>query len=230
MFLAKPKKTAEEKALEAERDKQREMLRARPLPKVKVPLVGAEAKGDPAAVDWSKAVELGTWHTVLGDPASRRISTCLLHDGKYLYLRLAEETEVSRLVSKNVFSGDDWELFFAAERERYPYRQLAISPNGEFKEIGHGEREWASGAKVLSDTSNPKQWTVKIAIPLDKLLPQGVGPGRKVYANFYRQGMRIAKPGEPGKQVDADTNLLAWSPNFTASFHALDRLGELDLE
>ncbi|MFC1454198.1 hypothetical protein ACFLQL_03365, partial [Verrucomicrobiota bacterium] len=70
-----------------------------------------------------------------------------------------------------------------------------------------------SGANVISETGD-NLWKVSLAFPLDKLLPGGVKPGQRVYANIFRGGK------DP----------LAWSPAFEGNFHSLDRMGKIILE
>ena len=196
---------------------QRRQGRLSKPPKAAVPRVGAAA-GDPKRVDWSKAAVLGPWQTVMGDPIERKVDCRVAHDGKFLYIRLEEQLDTSRLVAAgDVWSGDDWELFFARKRTR-PYRQFAISPNGSHSAHRRGDANtpWDSGVSAVSDTSGKDRWVVLLAFPLEKLLDSPVSSGQTFYANFYRASPRAS-------------SLLAWSPPFVQSFHSLGRLGELVL-
>ena len=139
-----------------------------------------------------------------------------LHDGAHLYIRLSETMATANLVTKQIFEGDDWELFFSAARDHYPCRQIGVNPKGDYAEVPHGEPEWRSGVTVASAVT-ASDWTVTLAFPLAQLLPGGVKPGQPFCANFCR--------GTPAPGV-----LLAWSPNFVRNFQKLDRLGELVLE
>ena len=188
------------------------------LPKVVVPKIVVEKPGDIKAVDWSKALDLGKWSTVGGDPSDRKISSNIAHDGQFLYVELQEKLDTSKLViSGQVWGGDDWELFFAQKRES-PYRQFVVDPNGKFGTIAYGEgkAEWISSATVASDTSTGNTWQVRVAIPLGSLLPTPLPAGGTFYANLYR-----ATSGTSG--------LMAWSPNMKGSFHELSRMGEFTL-
>jgi hypothetical protein len=194
-------------------------LKAQAPPSGRVPcLKGAEADGDPAKVDWTKALALGGWRTLEGYSTNRKVKALLIHDHKYLYVQLEEMLDPSKLVSDGgIWMGDDWEVFFAAQRGK-PYRQIGVNPMGGHLELAHGETgAWDSGVKVVSNAKVPDRWTVRIALPLDKLLPGGLKPGGKFYANFYRATPNLEE-------------LLAWSPNFSSSFHETSRMGELVLE
>ena len=193
--------------------------RAENPPKAQVPRLVVEAGGDPAQVDWAKAANLGPWSTLAGDPTGRTMETRIAHDGKFLYVQMSERLDPKKLVAGgDVWDGDDWEAFFALKRGESACRQLCVGPTGKHVGIARGENsdDWDSGVVVQSDTSAPDRWTVRLALPLDKLLPGGLKPGATFYANFYR-----ASAGA--------TNLLAWSPNFSNSFKDTSRLGEFTL-
>ncbi|MBM4047810.1 MAG: DUF4838 domain-containing protein, partial [Planctomycetes bacterium] len=203
-----------------------EQKKQQPPPRVRVPKASdASAEGDPSKADWSRAVELAAWLTVEGYSTDQKVKGHLLHDGSHLYVRLEHLCDGAKLTSaEQVWSGDDWELFFAAKRGQPPYRQLALSPRGETIAYDWADligkckpKDWPSGARVVS-RPQPDRWTVLISIPLDTLAPGGVKSGGKLYANFYRM---IPSPSR---------TLLAWSPNFDATFHVLTRLAELSLE
>ncbi len=197
----------------------RARIRNRPPPKVDVPRCLDTPRGDPAAVDWDKAVVLGNWSTVAGDNTTRKIETRLAHDGAWLYVRLREAVHTAKLVvDEGVWRGDDWELFFASRRKR-PYRQLGVAPSGTFLALAPDEPgdRWDSGVVLESDTSDPDTWTVRLALPLDKLLPGGAAPGTVIYANFCRATSGLGE-------------LLAWSPTFEGRFNVTARFGELRLE
>lgn len=206
------KKYLEKLALEPFRQK----LKAQPPPEVSVPRV-PPAGGDPAKVEWQRAVVLKRWYTVDGYPTERKVSARLAHDGEYLYIYLQEQLEPKKLVSKKViWSGDDWEIFIAPAR-RKPYSQLAIAPNGKYTTITYGSDQWNPSVRVVSDTSSKDRWAVSISYALRTLLPGGAKPGDRFFANFYRASVGASR-------------LLAWSPNFRASFHELSRLGKFTLQ
>ncbi len=208
------RKWADRQALEPERER----LRAQAPPSARVPRVAAAA-GDVDKVDWSAALILDRWFALEGYRQKRPVAAWLAHDGEYLYVQLQETgLDTAALVAApDIWSGDDWELFFAAQRGK-PYRQLGVNPAGKYAAVHCDENdgEWGSGARVTS-VALGDTWTVRVALPLTHLLPGGVKPGQAFYANLYR-----ASPGA--------TDLLAWSPNFTRSFHETSRLGKLTLE
>ena len=200
--------------------KARAKLKAKPLPIIRVPrLENNEAMTDPAKIDWNQAVNIGPWHTLLGDPTRRKIIVRLQHDRRYLFMRLEEKlADGTRLVGSRSFGGEDqWELFFAVNRGEMPYRQMMINLRGGHLDLAYRERSgsWESGVIAVSDSSQKNLWTVCLAFPLEKLLSKDVRKSKKFYGNFYRQ--------------TAFGELLAWSPNFTNSFHELSRLGEFVL-
>lgn len=194
-----------------------EKLKAQTPPEVRVPRQASTA-GDASKIDWSSAAVLGGWRTVDGYETKRKLEARAAHDGEHLYLQLQDVVPPKQLVSRSdVWSGDDWELFFAASRAK-PYYQFGVAPNGKHRALAYGTSDWDSGAKVVSDTSAADRWTVRLSFPLHGLIPGGVRTGATLYANLYR-----ATAKEPRE-------LLAWSPNFVRSFHELSRLGELILE
>jgi len=183
-------------------------------------LPDAAAAGDAARVDWSKAAVLGGWRTLQGYPTARKPEARVAHDGRFLYLQLTEPVAPASLRAEpDIWSGDDWELFFARQRAK-PYRQIGANPKGVFADLstGDGDPMPPSNVKVTSDTRQPERWTVTLAIPLETLLPGGLKPGDTFCANIFR-----ATGGQPRE-------LLAWSPNFPDRFHEPARLGELVLE
>jgi len=185
-------------------------------------LADAAAAGDPSKVDWTKAAPIGPWRTLNdseGIPA-RNIKGALAHDGKYLYISLEEILGSAKLSSTaDMWSGDDWELFFAAARDRAFYRQIAISPDGkhiDYEWIKQSPAVWTNSASIKSDT-NGGRWQVLFSMPLAELVPNGVKTGQPFYMNVFRGA---PAPGEP----------MCWSPTFDKGFHDVTRLAEITLE
>jgi len=179
-----------------------------------VPAVGSDAS---QWIDWSQAKDLGGWGTLNGDPTPRKLSTRLAHDGAFLYVQLTEELDPAKLVATPmIYDGDDWEVFIALQRNA-GRRQVCVSPTGQVVSVPHGEAEgtWDGGAVVASDTKDGR-WTVRLALPLDRLLPGGLKPGSLFYANFYRASPRAS-------------NLLSWTPTFASGFHDTSHLAEISL-
>ena|GEM_PF-490133 len=187
------------------------------LPKVIVPKISVSKPGDPTSVDWTKALDMGKWRQMDGDTTDRLVVSKIAHDGKYLYVQIQEDIDPKKLKSNDdqLWLGDDFEMFFAASRHS-SYRQLSVGPSGKFTTTAYNEdkSEWTPGASVISDTSGTDTWLVRAAIPLSQLTSTGIS--KQFYANFYRA-------------TGGSTGLLAWSPNFTAGFHQLNRTGEFTL-
>jgi hypothetical protein len=197
------------------------------IPTVTVPLVaGADElrqATDLLRLDWTKLAAAPGWGGLSGDPAPRALTTRLGHDGRYLLVELSDPVETAGLASSgDVWSGDDFELFFASARDAKQYHQLCVGPKGALAALAwtvepRESADWKSGAVVASDMTAGDRWVVRVALPLDRLLPEGRIPAGKLYANFYRH-----RPG--------DGNLLAWQPTFASGFHDLARLPELLLK
>ena len=199
---------------------ERERRRQQPPPSVVVPaLPVASAADEPLRkVDWSRAVHLAPWCSVQGFRSSRKISADLVHDARYLYVRLVDHTDTTKLVShEDIWTGDDWELFFARRRAK-PYYQIGINPAGDTATLAHGDATpWQCKVRVRSDTQAKDRWVVTVVLPLARILPGGIESGDTFFANFFRA-------------VRDQRELLGWSPTFIDGFHAPDRLGELRLE
>ncbi len=188
------------------------------MPDADVPRVPA-AGGDLERVDWRSAAELGGWRGLRGDATQRQVTARMVHDGQYLYVELQETgIDPSKLVlggDITVWNEDEWEVFFA--RERGPrYRQMGLNAAGVHHDLAYDEptSEWESGVVLHSDVSVPDRWTVRMALPLDKLVPDGAKPGETLYFN----ALRATRMGRA----------LAWSPTF-GPFHEPSRLGEIRL-
>ena len=216
-----------ELAAEVAKFRERPLIEKRkqhPPPAVTVPRV-PDAGGQSAKVDWAKAAKLATWYGNLGESCVRDLQARVAHDGTHFYLKLVEKCDPATLSpTEEIWTGDDWEVFFAPVRGQAPYRQLAVNPQGKWiayhwaKPIGKGgPKKWLDSGAVVQAATSAKGWTATISVPLEHLTPSGVKPGETVYANFYRASNNI-------KEV------YAWSPNFERSFHVLTRLGAMKLQ
>jgi len=191
-------------------------------PKLRVLGLKENAAGDLTRIDWTQAAVIEKWQDCLTglERPERKLSGRLAHDDRFLYLQLVEETDASKL-KPELWTGDNWELFFAAEYGKAPYNQIAVTPSGKYvaygwPAVGNSPGTWDSSATIKSDTEGGG-WKVSLAFPLAKLVPGGVKPGQKLYANFFRS-------------TPAPGTHMAWSPAFEKNFHLLDRLGEVSLE
>ena len=186
--------------------------------KARVPLL-ADAGGDPRKVDWAHAAQLGGWKLLDGNPTKHVIDAKIAHDGHYLYLQLAEPVKSTALHNdEGIWGGDDWELFFGGTRGK-PYRQVGVNPHGDLLDLPSDKTLPLCGAHAISDTA-PERWTVYFTLPLDKLVLGGLKSGGVFYGNLCRQ----AGGG------DTYRDYLAWSPNYSNSFHQPERFSEFTLE
>jgi hypothetical protein len=186
---------------------------------VTVPMAGKNYKGKPSRVNWSKAVQVIIDRDIWGYSFTNRESAAqLIHDGKYLYLRLRERADYSKLADAG-YSGDHWELFYAPTRGE-PYRQVSVPPDGKLDFHSMGETNnlngWHSSLKLSMATKDHEYWDLQFVIPLADFSATGVKPGDTVYMNIFRGAA-------------ADKTSTAWSPTFSESFHNMLRFGELTL-
>ena len=204
----------------------REMYRVRKaaaMPSVRAPKL-TPAEGDPDKVDWGRAAVLRDWYEQEGRPAEKKLEGRLAHDGSWFYMQLVEwiDPKTLKIDRASVWSGDDWEIFFAKQRAK-PYRQLGLGPAGTSQGLRHGEvagkrmAEWDSRAVVRSDISAPDRWTTRLALPLATLVPGGAVSGDRLHMNI----VRIWWVHNRGHQV-------VWSP--LSGVHQPDRFAEVTLE
>ena len=230
-FYANEKQADSKKKLEEQLKKYKKMpltiSRQQPekAPELKVAKLKENIDGNLSKVNWSQATLIRKWKELStgAELPERKVTGHLAHDNRFLYVQLVEETDTSKL-KPELSVGDNWELFFSTGRGKTPYNQQAVNLKGEHTdyawqetpESGGKPADWESAATVKSEADG-KIWKVSLAFPLDRLVPDGVKPGQKLYANFYRSTPL------PGKH-------LAWSPTFEPTFHLPDRMGELLLE
>jgi len=174
--------------------------------------------GDARNVDWTHAAQLSDWRQCEGGPTLHTVDARIAHDGNYLYLKLSESLNGPLHGADDIWSGDDWELFFSAQRGK-PYRQVGMNPHGALLDLPSDPKLTLCGATGVSDVQKDR-WTIYLALPLAKLVPGGLKSGSVFYGNFFRQ----AGGGDTFREY------LAWSPNFTSSFHMPERFAKLTLE
>lgn len=198
----------------------RQAYRDAPLPGGEAPRI-ATAAGDPAQVDWAQAADLSPFRVNTGEPSDRSVAAQIAHDGQWLYLRLQEEGDLSRLRdSPRIYDGDDWEVFLSTSRREGPYYQVGINPSGDV-DLGRYEaprrgEPWQGNVRVISTVSEGKdRWTVLVAVPLEEIAAGGVAPDARLFINIFRSGPHEA---------------LAWSPTAQHDFHMPDRTGEVVLK
>jgi len=183
-----------------------------------VRITGVSPDGDPVKVDWSKAEVLGNWRSLLkGEPTARRLEARALHDGRYLYLRLQEDTSTNTPTGAG---GEQWwQLCFGRGRSA-PYNDIWIDSQARHVDVtvGGASREWDSGAVVRSNVnSSSNRWEVLLALPFAKLLPGEAQPGNTLYMNIIRYYPEKAPA-------------LAWNPTLTTDGYEPLRFGELTLD
>ena len=193
-------------------------LQTAPPPASRIPRLAVPASGDLAKVDWTQGETLRLSRDIFGYPApERQVEATILHDGQYLYLRLQEKTDATKLqAAPDIFTGDDWELFWAAQRER-PYRQIGINPRGAFQAIPYGEPKAWDHALAVASEATPDAWTTRLCLPLANVIPDGLKPGQTLYFNVVRASTAAQTP-------------LAYSPHFILNFHVPARLAALKVE
>ncbi len=113
------------------------------------------------------------------------------------YLKLEHGCDGTKLSApEEAWLGDQWELFFAAQREP-PCRQLVVNAGGKVVENewpylyntpfkGKWNRQaWTAGARVMSSPEEDG-WTVYISVPLKNIVPDGIEKSDVFYASICR--------------------------------------------
>lgn len=194
--------------LEAGRKKYQETGRAQDaLPPTRtVPFTTENYAGDPTRADWREGAALPHWRQASGDGSVRNVDARILHDGKFLYLRLREQGQDLLLkAGAEVGRGDCFRILIARQRQA-PYRELLVAPDGKYlaREIGSSASEsalWESQAKVISNSKSGEGWTVSIALPIERLVAGGALPDNTFFLNLMRQA-----PGSDDEPVWCPTH------------------------
>ena len=199
---------------------QSDALKSAPLPKTMIGRIPVGAAGDPSKVDFSKIDDMGQWHTTMGYPLDRAVSSKAVHDGEFLYLLLSEaDCDPAKLTStRAVWDGDDWEIFFAPERKK-PYRQLCVGPKGSIFSSGFsgGMEKWTPEIITKPSLKADAGWSISISIPLYEIKQDGIKPGSTFFLNIIRS----CKNGFDNA---------SWSPLFIHNFHECKQMGEATLQ
>ena len=193
-----------------------------PAPEITIPRQD-KCDGNYLKVKWDQAASTGSWKTTNAFPDDPRRDLLLAHDGEFLYLKYFEPCDAAKLLSdkNNFWTGDTLEMFFAPEKVR-PYHHLAVNPAGQTEALAYLNEngvdfngKWTVRSKISSNCDE-QGWTIYVVLPLNKILPDAtVKSGATFYANFLRNS--------PKKTATS------WSPIFSLSFHALDRMGKIHL-
>ena len=201
----------------------RELERSTPVPQVTADYAG-ECGGALEKVDFTAAAKSGGWALLDGKELAGKPELVIASDSEYLYLKYHEDGDAAFKQRKAGLWVNNVEIFLAAQPD-YPYGQLAIAPNGEFKALRHlivqgviQSNEWPLKPTVKNQLDE-NGWTFAVAIPLERLLPDsGAAPGDKLHANFMRT--RLFEGGTSW----------AWSPIFSSDYvQGLYRMGQIFL-
>ena len=173
--------------------------------------------GNLAKVPFKQAKSLPEWRTLDAGTVNWKPAIKMLSDDKYLYISYEEQNTQSL---KNSLRAPFWENnieIFLGKRAGHDYFQLAFSPSGKhefnIRTVVNGSPRVQKVTENFIKYQNTKVnnlWTVKVAIPLDKI--PGSGPavklGEHIYGNIYR--------------TDFKKNSLqsySWSPIYTNDYH-----------
>ena len=176
-----------------------------------------EAQGDPAKIDWKKAVKLEMFGGLEAEKPVRNLDVRVVHDGTWLYISAEEKINTQKLVTgKKVLQNDDWEFFFAAQRSE-PYIHLAVDADQGIAGChyaGTFKTEWIFPGKIQREKTS-KFWRIRFALKIsDAAGTPKVVPGELLYFNVIR--------------ASAQKSLGCWIPTF-GKFHEPGSFGELYL-
>lgn len=201
----------------------REKVRTVPVPKITVGHAG-ENDGNPKNVDFAEAVDSGGWTSLDGGQLTTKPTLSIASDDAYLHIRYHENGDDAMSHRDDGLWKNNLEIFLAGQPD-YPYGQMAVSPNGEFKAYRHlivngvvNMDEWPVKPTIDNDL-DVNGWTLTMSIPLAQLLPdKKTNPGDKIHANVMR-----TRRWEGGASW-------AWSPIFAKGYaQGLYRMGEVFL-
>ena len=152
-------------------------------------------------------------YDVTGVPSNRKTNARAKYENGILYLRLADNMPTAGLKNgKQIFDGDDWEVFLASDRKG-EYIQLLVSPEGKIESIHvkNGSLRYFNlkGFSAKSKVSS-HNWTVEMTIPVKNMPIQNIRCG-----NIIRGTV---------------TTGTAWCPTFESRFGIPKYFGTLTLE
>ncbi len=194
-----------------------ELKRQKQLPVGRIRKINSVAEGNSSRVDWTKADPIRIFRSFEGYPTDRNVEVRILHDGAFLYFRLDDATDGTKLRESGLWHCDRWEIFLSLQRGK-PYYQLGITPTGSFQDLmcGATKGKWESKLQVIS-SKTPEHWVLTLSLPVKSVAENGIPSGGKLYLNLIR--------GASG-----GNETLAWSPLFKYNFHQPELMGELTLE
>jgi len=178
---------------------------------------------DPA---WTES-SVAAGFTRLGEaaPAQEPTTFRAVYDGKRLYLAVVcaesalipaeQRAEQMRITKRardgNVFADDVIEVFIAPRGDR-PYVHLAVSAAGSIYDARNRDARWNLDWQAAVRLGNG-QWTVEIAVPLERIL------GRLPRA-WEKIGFNVAREEKPRSELSS------WAP-LDRGFHEPERFGAL---
>ena len=226
----------------ASHDNDIEALKQAPPPSARIARLKTPAAGDAGKVDWGQVQAIPITRDLYGYPApplrpdtrevagevearvaaeqaagAPRAEIRLAHDGRHLYVWLREHVGADGLaMGSSVFTGDGWELFWAAQRDK-PYRQVGITPRCAFEAHAYGELStWESGIKIAAELKDG-DWTTILSLPMTHVVSGGLKSGQTLYFNAIRH-------------YAAPVPTVALSPHFVRNHHVPERLAALVVE
>ena len=177
--------------------------------------------GDPDKVDWTGIEPLKIDRTSYGYPSeTRKADLWIGHDGTYLYMKLTDYGDASKLTrNDSYFWGKRWEMFFGPTREtaegkvKPPYRQLGMQP---IDFLNYWPEKF--GDVQFKGSTDTKGWYLRVSIPLAKLAEDGsVKPGSKFYMNLI------------GTETEGADVLALTTITNASAYHDMPRAAEMTL-
>lgn len=200
------------------------LFRQRPLSELTLKKT-AEAKGDPASVDWNRIEVQGPWKLLNGFPGDPSRKMQITFDSTHLYLLLSEKAEKTELSGKGRYpwENDGYEFHFA-EYAEWPYKQFCVDFTGKTQAIRYTSENMVENSVEVKTDMRPVnrfengRWILMVSIPL-KELPFRFVTGKQFRANFFRSIPHT------GKKLP-----MAWCPTFKSGFHHLSRMGKITVK
>jgi len=158
-------------------------------------MLDLNAGGDPDKADWNDSVPLALWMSPYAEGSVRKIRGRMTHDGTYLYVELAEreiDPEILK-AGETVSAGDHWQILAATDNGK-KIREILVDPDGKWiaRDVvpeTYGRTDAIIEGVRVSSILDPevKKWTLRAAIPISALLPDGVEPGTRFRFNVARR-------------------------------------------
>ena len=187
----------------------REKARAVPYPEL---TVRAIANGDNQLekLDFSKADRVQVWTMRDNKPSPVPVEMAMMYDSKYLYVYFKEkDTYAMKNIDQNIWL--NCIEFFLAEKRESDYVQVVINPKGQceiFESVTiYGVQKFRKKEVIpctVVSTVVQDSWTLKFALPLDRLFSKKIAPDARIYSNLFRT-----------RRVGGEISTYMWSTIFT---------------